>query len=315
MTDRRTALLHCLDRALSSISAHAEIDSAHARQVSGASCAATHIENAALLSSAPSPLAHQPIRTIHSLSCTGGTLFAKCIASMPNAVVLNEIDLHSPLGFPRRGRVRFSPTDVIALLRQSGAKLEPDLINELFLSNLDVLYRAFWRKGQQLVLRDHAHSHFLYGGNDNEAPTLAENVQSTFPVLSVLTVRDPADSWSAMVRQGWQTHFAPATFDEYCRRYLVFLRRYESVRVFKYERFVADPETVMHEICDVLALSYFPDFQNVFSVFRFSGDSGRGGTKVTAHPRREPSDALRTAARSSVHYRHLIERLEYPPIC
>ena len=65
------------------------------------------------------------IRTIHHFSCTGGTMLAKCIASMANTVVLNEVDPLSAIPF--RGDLdRFNPTDLVALMHQSGSPPEPD---------------------------------------------------------------------------------------------------------------------------------------------------------------------------------------------
>jgi len=43
----------------------------------------------------------------------------------------------------------------------------------------------------------------------------------------------------------------------------------------------------MQKICRSLELDYMVDFQNLFSVFQFSGDSGRSGDVIEARPRRE----------------------------
>ena len=44
----------------------------------------------------------------------------------------------------------------------------------------------------------------------------------------------------------------PATFDEYCRRYLAFLDAYAGVPVVRYEDFVASPQRAIERVADFL---------------------------------------------------------------
>lgn len=228
----------------------------------------------------------EPIRTIHHLSCTGGTLIAKCIASMPNVLLLNEVDPLSPLPF-KSGKPAFTPTDMIALLRQGDKDISEDLIERLFVQNLETVRDEMAKTGRSLILRDHSHSHFLTGDAVPERPALRDMLARHFPLRSIVTVRDPIDSYLSMKKQGWYEHFSPPTFDEYCRRYLIFLKKYEGVNLVKYEDFVADPPLIMKRICAVLELDYSDIFLKVFDVFRFSGDSGRSGGVIEARPRRD----------------------------
>ncbi len=242
-------------------------------------------ESLAALDTLPAPTA-EPIRIIHHLSCTGGTLFAKCIAAMPNVLLLNEVDPLSPLPFRRTGKPPFTPTDMIALLRQGDPHISQDLLVRLFVREIGFLRDELARSGRVLVLREHSHSHFLTGDEVPDRPTLREMLVEHYPVHSLVTVRNLEDSYSSMKKYGWHEMFSPSDFDEYCRRHAVFLARHEGIDIVRYEDFVAEPGVVMRRICDVLALEFSDKFEELFSAFRFSGDSGRGGDRIKVRGRR-----------------------------
>jgi len=251
-----------------------------------------------------------PVRTIHHLSCTGGTMIAKCVASMANVLVLNEIDFQSPIP-SRDGTANFAPTDAVSLLRQAGDDVSPDDIADLFATTIETLRDHEWRRGRDLVLRDHTHSHFLWGDDIRDGPTLKETLEARLPVLSLVTIRDPIDTYASIVKNGWHTHFQPSTFDEFCRRHLLFLERYKGVPIVKYEAFVSRPKQVMQKICRVLHLDYFESFIDVFDSFQFSGDSGRSGAIIERRPRSEAAEDLRDEAIASKHYSELLSKTDY----
>lgn len=253
-----------------------------------------------------------PIRTVHHLSCTGGTLITKCIASMANVLILNEIDLHSPMGNFNEQDPAFSPTDLIALLRQGDPKLSSELVSELFRSDLEVIRRSQASIGRDLVLRDHSHSHFLTGPEIPARPTLLENARRAGPTLSLVTVRNPIHSYASMMLNGWHKDFSPGSFDEYCRRYLSFLDAHKDVPWIKYESFVAMPHETMREICQILDLTYFDGFEGVYGAFRFSGDSGRSNSeKISPRTEREISPDLQRDVMKSSNFTILAARLDY----
>jgi len=252
----------------------------------------------------------EPIRTIHHLSCTGGTLLAKCIASMPNVLVLNEVDPLSPLPF-KRDKPSFTPTDMISLLRQGDSDISSDLIGRLFIHDLEIIREEQSKIGRSLVLRDHSHSHFLTGDTVAARPTLRDMIAQHFPIKSLVTVRDPVDSYLSMKKNGWHQHLTPPDFEEYCRRYLLFLEKYEGVEIIRYEDFVADPKATMRRICDVLELDYSDMFAEAFDTFQFSGDSGRSGGVIEARPRRKTDKGTVEILGSSREYTNLSLALGY----
>ena len=255
-------------------------------------------------------IAPEPIRTLHHLSCTGGTLISKCIASMPNVLVLNEVDPLSKIP-TLSGKSKFTPTDMISLLRQGDPQISSDLLVRLFGRDLEIILQDQTKIGRSLVLRDHTHSHFLTGPEVEERPTLLEMIPAGLPVRSIVTVRDPVDSFLSMRKQGWNKHFSPPGFEEYCRRYLVFLDRYQGVERIKYEAFTDDPKHTLRHICDVLLLDYSDSFLETFETFQFSGDSGRTGGTIASRPRREIDQQTLSEIEGAASYRVLASRLEY----
>nr|WP_321509795.1 sulfotransferase [uncultured Hyphomonas sp.] len=255
------------------------------------------------------------VRTIHHLSCTGGTLIAKCIASMTNVIVLNEIDLQSSQVPSAKGQFPFTPTDLVALLRQGDRFVPEEELANLFLAGVQAIAEDERRRGRNLVLRDHTHSHFLTGSEPRSTPTLREIVGQKFPTASIVTVRDPVDSFLSMKKQNWHQSFEPSTFEEYCRRYLHFLQCYKTVKIIKYEDLVEAPQQVMQVICDELELEYFEQFEEVYGAFRFSGDSGRRGhTGIASRPRRELENSFIVEAGQASSYEKLARTLGYEKV-
>ena len=250
------------------------------------------------------------VRTIHHFSCTGGTMLAKCIASMGNTVVLNEVDPLSAIPF--RGDLdRFNPTDLVALMHQSGSPPEPDLVAELFGNSIKQVASSLDQSGKTLVLRDHTHGHFLYGAGRDNRFTLKRILETAdLPLLSLITVRHPVRSYQSLVKMGWDGHLTPNTFDEYCQRYLSFLDAYAGVPIVRYEDFVSAPNEVMQTICDHLKLDYFEDFQEVFHSFKFSGDSGRGSGTIEPRPNTPIDEGIKAQLNCSS-YRELVKQLNY----
>ncbi|WP_207916078.1 sulfotransferase [Aquabacter spiritensis] len=247
-----------------------------------------------------------PVRTIHHLACTGGTLISRCIAAQPNVQVLSEVDPLSPM----RQQQSFVPSDLIALAQRGSRPPDADVLVKIFLSGLSVLYEDARGRGHDLVLRDHSHSHFSYGPALPARSSLRDIVVEAFPVRSVLTVRHPFDSFLSLKNNGW-LHFSPQTLHEYAVRYHAFLDHYQGLECVRYEDFVADPAGQMQRICSVLALAYDSDFLHTFSAIKLSGDSGRKGSFIAPRARRSHRDELAQEAAASDAFGALLGRLGY----
>lgn len=254
-------------------------------------------------------VAPEPIRTLHHFACTGGTLLSKCVAALPNTQVLSEIDPLSKMQH-KPEKPRFAPTDMVQLMRQSTRGATNELIIELFLKDLEVIYASTNQLGQRLVLRDHAHGQYCLGTEVEKRPDFRTIVSSKFPVLSLVTVRHPLDSYLSLKSNGW-LHFSPQTLDEYCNRYIAFLENYVDVPIIRYEDFVASPSDTMRIICDRLNLPFSDQFIDLFGVFALTGDSGRSTTTIELKPRRPIDESLKQALDASEPYKRLANRLQY----
>jgi len=252
----------------------------------------------------------EPIRLIHHFACTGGTLIAKCIASMPNTQLLSEVEPHSTI--PQQRRSRFAPTDLIGLMRNSSRGSDSELESRVFMAALEKLYEDCVGKGLRLVLRDHAHSNYCIGTSVSRAPNLRRLIRDCYAQKSIVTVRHPLDSWLSLNNNGW-VQFQPGSLDEYSARYQTFLDDHVEAPILRYEDFVCRPDQTLQDICKVLNLAYVDDYQKLFSVHRISGDSGRSSDIISARPRRAVPDKIASEAKVSEAYKVLCERLGYRP--
>jgi hypothetical protein len=253
----------------------------------------------------------EAVRLLQHLSCTGGTLFAKCLASMPNVLLLNEID---PLSRPEPGqRTMFRPTDVISLIHAGDPATSDALVGEVFRGEMLTLRQQLAREGRRLVLRVHSHGQFLTKEDPSRRPTVRALLDGSHATLGAVTVRDPVDSYLSMLSNGW-IDYEPATFDEYCRRYAMFLDAHPGCPVFRYEDLVDEPQATMQALCATLKLPYSEQFVETFDLFELSGDSGRRGGPIGRRPRRDHPAAFRREAEEAPQYELLCKRLGYLPL-
>ena len=249
----------------------------------------------------------EPVRTIHQMACTGGTLFAKCIAAMPNVQLLSEVD---PLSRMLDSDVpRFCPSDMVGLMRQASRGAADAVLVQMFQASLQVAHADASSRGERLVLRDHAHSQYCFRELERR-PSLREMVSARWPVLPLVLVRHPLDSYASLHQHGWMAF--EGGLDEYARRYMAFLDDQEDVPILRYEDFVRDPERRMREACEHLQLPFSRHFTEMFDIFRFSGDSGRRGNVIAPRERRQfPADLLARDHPPPARYLSLLKRLDY----
>ena len=244
------------------------------------------------------------IRIIHHLACTGGSLFSKCISAMPNVYLLSEVHPYSKLLIGEL-HPNYAPTDIISLTKHANVPDQMDLAAKIFRASIDETYRHVSNLGGVLVLRDHTHSDYNTGNSIFDKGTVARLLKDKYEVKRILTVRNPLDSYSSLVRNGW-VHFEPKSFDEYCRRLLLLLNNFENKEIFKYEEFIKYPSLVMKSISKALDLSYDEGFEQIFDIFKVTGDSGRSTNYIGEKPRLV-SEELIKESKSSKYYEKYLE--------
>ncbi len=249
------------------------------------------------------------ISSLHHFACVGGTLIARCIAAMPLTHVLSEVDPLSTHGLDP-SRPTFAPTDLLRHLRYCARPVPESVILDTYRAALETLEAEFRRSGARLVVRDHNHSHYCTATDPESRPSHLSILSERFDVHGALTVRDPVESYISLVKQGWDT-FAPAGFDEYCRRYLLFLDAHQGLPIFRYEDFLADPEAELQALCRALDLEYTPGAPDLIAAIRMTGDSGRTGRGVAPRAPKPRTEALDQEIEASGAYQHLCARLGY----
>lgn len=262
----------------------------------------------ALVDDLPAP---EPVRLIHHMACTGGSLISKLLGVMPNTVLLSEIDPLSRIPLPKpESNPRFTPYDLIYGLRVAVRDADDALVSSVFKAALARAHDDLKSRGQHLCIRVHSHSQYCTQIAPHSRPTVQALIAAAVPTLSVVTVRHPVDSYLSMHQLKW-LHFEPSNADEYAKRYTVFLDDHATMPLLRYEDLVADPEGQLKKLCNLLHLPYMEGAANFISAVSISGDSGRRGEKIEARPRRIISDELREELHASKSMKVLCKRLGY----
>ncbi len=251
-----------------------------------------------------------PIRTIHHLPGSGGSLFSNCLASMPNILFLNEVN---PLGSPcNQGENRpIAPSDLISLLKQGDPQTPDKTIIQMFAENLATIRKQQSAIGRTIILRDHPWHNLLPETDLSASNSLREMVESEFPIRSVITIRDPVDTYLSLNSQGWHNGQTSPDFDDFCKTYLGFLDIHHGMAIIKYEDMISEPEQTMQKLCKILELDYSDMFIDLLDFENFATRSDRPGEKISKLPRRAMSQDFFDAVRQSQQYKQLADRLGY----
>jgi len=244
-----------------------------------------------------------PLRMIHHQACTGGTLISKCLAAMPNVCLLSEVEPFSPLPVEDSAPF-FAPTDLLLQAMKGGVAISEESISRAFSYSLGLLIQDARLAGQRVLIREHSHSNYFVGDEVASTPTMRRLGSVDHRVLSIVTVRDPIDSYLSLCRRQW-VHFMPDTFAEYCRRTLLFLQDHNGLPLYNYEDFVLAPDRVLQDMCSQLEIPYSDVFAENFGVVELTGDSGRSSATISPRPRREVSADQLDAMQSEANYKEV----------
>ena len=243
------------------------------------------------------------ILTIHHLSATGGTLISKCLAVMPDVILLSEIHPHVAVH-------SFNPLDPIQQLTKYGLLSNKEL-EQILLERIDLIVDKCQQNNKKLILRDHAHSDFLQA-HTNFQPSLLNVLKNKYPTKSLVTLRHPIDSWLSIILKNWHKHVQ--SFDKYCDRYLRFLDTYQDFPYYLYEDFVLHPDAILQEMCQYYDLDFDPDYKQKFFAIKLTGDSGRSSSEIAPRPRREYQEQFVEKVRQSTNFQKICHRLGYSGI-
>lgn len=230
-----------------------------------------------------------PLRIIFHMACSGGSLISKCLSAMPNVFLLSEVHPHSYRHLPEHAQ--FLPSDIATLAKQGNIPDSDKLAKEIFIDSIKKTYRHVEEQGGTLILRDHSHSDFCVGSTFAEKSIIVEILSEHFDIIPLVTLRNPIDSYAALVANFW-LHFEPNDFDAYCGRVNQFLSQFELHQIIAYESFVEEPQQVMKHMCEKLLIPFDDMFEEFFDIYSVTGDSGRTSGTITPRKRRVLGDGL-----------------------
>ena len=248
------------------------------------------------------------LRTIHHLAASGGTVMSKALAAQPDVVLLSEVG-----PFPFGGR--FIPFDPLQQFIRNYASKDPELrqghtpgafTRRIFMQRIKFVLDICAATGRRLVLRDHSHSDFLRPNPPPRSTLLDCLDEAGYSRRSVLTLRDPVDSYISSLKQNWVRN--ADGFDDYCRRVSLLIDGFEDDAIFLYEEFCADPVAETERICATLALPFDPRFQERLASIQLTGDSGRSSDVIAPRARRPVPPELKAEIESSAQYANLRQR-------
>lgn len=261
--------------------------------------------------SAAPAAASEPLRLLHHMARSGGTLISKCLGAMTGIVLLSEIH---PLGTRQ-----FNP---LAQAHQWFGLLSADDLADIARSgrvdfaDAVLLIRArAAERGQTLVIRDWTHLDFTgvpFVAEPAYRLLLAEVLGRRAPVRQLCTVRHPIDQWLSLARlaliQG------RLDVDRYLLGYRRFAETAAAIGFIRYEDFTRAPDATLADLCERLDVPFDPGFHDRWRSYdRITGDVAgtRGGGEITPVPRRPVSAELLHAFERSPDYHPAIELLGY----
>lgn len=219
---------------------------------------------------------------------SGGTLLNRCMASMPDTIMLSEVNVEA-----------LCPSSCNTIRGQVKEWYGINLKSEGFRENIQELYKYCLEKDKALIIRDWTFGSFVPSRYNNYNPSkefaTLDFVSNYFPVKSFAFVRDAIDIWLSL-------NASPRTFYDKDLIYLYeFVKKIfdRKIKIFKYEDFCKNPKKNMHSICDYVEIDYNEQFMNFFSYYKVTGDtdlpdSSRGlvENKINLLSRRAMSDVL-----------------------
>lgn len=258
-----------------------------------------------------------PVRVVHQLARTGGTLVNRCLGSMRGVLVMSEVHPFDPQGKPVRqavnwfgllGRADFDWVRGLAKGDQLAAYGE-------FMALLAARARA---RGQCLVLRDWTHLDFL-GIPFVADPPMELRTEKALSghcrLLQAFIVRHPRDQFvSSKGRPGMAEQLTARRF---MAAYGAFARLAAARDFLRYEDLVASPDQALERLCRTLQIPFDPGYRARWRDYdKVTGDNlgpSRGfemGT-IAPLPPRAPAPDLLAALRREPRYHESLRLLGY----
>ncbi|MGE3482015.1 MAG: tetratricopeptide repeat protein [Gammaproteobacteria bacterium] len=255
----------------------------------------------------------RPIRVMHNLARSGGTLMARCLGCMQDVVLLSEIHpkgstRFNPITQAQEWYQLFEAREMSAL--QTGGRMN-------FVQQLDLIEQRCHDLGKNLVVRDWAHVDFHavpFARQPTNEFTTANVLEFSglFRLYRAAVTRHPIDQWLSLSRLALVR--GKLTLEDFLRGYLRYAEQCARTGFVRYEDFVAHPGAAMERLCGLLELPYDDRFIHLWPDYdKITGDTGAALDRREIRPqsRRELTpDEIRSFA-GNADYRAALEILRY----
>tara|TARA_Y100000389_G_scaffold113311_1_gene110445 strand:+ start:98 stop:877 length:780 start_codon:yes stop_codon:yes gene_type:complete len=250
------------------------------------------------------------IRTIHVLSCSGGTVISKCLSAMEKTIVISEIH-------PDRLRMGFNPFDPVSLLlTQTKLGQNATVRRNIFLKRIKEIFEISKLNNFNLILRDHTHTDYLENKDIeqiNSKKSLIDVVRKDFKLLPLLIIRNPLHAYQSLLNNNMRQ--STSSFNDYCNRVMLMINTYKNLdcSIFKYEDFCLNPDKELDKMCAILKINYLNDYYKRFSKIPMTGNSGRAveSEKIVSLDPRPISDELKKESEKSKSFKEICFRFDY----
>lgn len=190
-----------------------------------------------------------------SYARSGGTLLNKCIESLPNVVMLSEVN-------PLASSLNVREPNANIVNKQAKEWYGIKLTSRNFRGSIAELYDKIQLQGKHLVIRDWSYINFtpsfLNQFNPPNSFLILETVSHLQNVKVFGFARDSIDVWlSSQVK----------SIDYFYKSYLSYLKNLVNldIPIFTYENFCKNPDKVLNDICDYSGLEINNSFKNTFN--------------------------------------------------
>jgi hypothetical protein len=238
---------------------------------------------------------------------SGGTLLNQCLGSLPDTVVLSEVN---PLSGGVGALIK-AETPYEQALRWYGIALKFKDFSGSILELMEICKQ----KGLSLIVRDWSLVNFM--------PMSRNNYQAPYEFLTLESLKSKCNmTVFAFVRNATDVFLSRSEeINSFSKNYLRYAKAVVNLKVpiFKYEDFCRSPETILKSICALGGIDFSESFRNFSSFLNVNGDTqtkgkSRGGrhNKIIILPRKKVSAQKAYAINNCEEIIEANELLGYP---
>ena len=188
---------------------------------------------------------------------SGGTILNKCLACLPNVVMLSEVNALGG-GWGKEGKDS-STTPYQQMQEWYGANHGMEGLD--FSEQLDLVENDCWLQDNHFIVRDWTTVDFTKHRYNNNNPSFKLNTYNTMLDLfgenlkTFAFVRDSIDVWISRGCPDIDEFYF--SYNSYLN-YLLLLQKEDKIQIFKYEEFCGTPKTILTEITNYLGINCEP---------------------------------------------------------